>query len=286
VLAVLLICISFEIAGNPFAVIDDRYKILGRLELATLFVQWATMWCGSMIYASQDPDSKGFVVFLTVIVATMNIGMLIWLVVRLLMECVRESRENAAAASNANESGQITRIMSNLQMSMQRWRDGRVSDETLQARIRRRTIEASKDRNNMSCENPAVHIEMAERSGEVKVENEENADVDVDTTAISILDDDEVPTTTMHSNPHWKRLKLSVKASNAFKRSKDGRIGKKNQKKNQNQNQKKNQQRRAKRLSIVMKAKRDSAVEQTTTVVNAAAQAGAAEKKEDDDMKI
>jgi hypothetical protein len=284
VLAVLLICISFEIAGNPFAVIDDRYKILGRLELATLFVQWATMWCGSMIYASQDPDSKGFVVFLTVIVATMNIGMLIWLVVRLLMECVRESRENAAA--NANERGQITRIMSNLQMSMQRWRDGRVSDETLQARIRRRTIDASKDRNNMSCENPAVHIEMAEGSGEVIAENEENGDVDVDTTAISILEDVAVPTT-MHSNSHWKRLKLSVKASNAFKRSKDGRIGKKNQNKN------KNQQRRAKRLSIVMKAKRDSAVEQNTGVVHAAetgagagAEAGAAEKKEDDDMKM
>ena len=119
---------------------------------------------------------------------------------------------------------------------------------------------------------------MAERSGEVKAENEENGDVNVDTTALSILDDAAVPTTTMHSNPHWKRLKLSVKASNAFKRSKDGR--------NQNQNQKKNQQRRAKRLSIVMKAKRDSAVEQTTTVVNAAAEAGAAEKKEDDDMKM
>ena len=248
-LAVLLICISFEIAGNPFAVIDDRYQILGRLELATLFVQWATMWCGSMIYASQDPDSKGFVVFLTVVVAMMNIGMLIWLVVRLLKECVRESRENATA--NANQGGKITRIMSNLQMSVQRWKDRRVSDETLQARIRRRTIDANKDRNNMSCENPAVHIEMAERSGEVKVENEDNAD----TTAISILGDDAVPTTTTHSNPaHWKRLKLSVKTSNAFKGSSDGRIGK-----NQNQNQ----QRRAKRLSIVVKAKRDSAVEQT-----------------------
>ena len=120
---------------------------------------------------------------------------------------------------------------------------------------------------------------MAEHSGEVKAENEENGDVDVDTTALSILDDAAVPTTTMHSNPHWKRLKLSVKASNAFKRSKDGRIGKKNQNKN------KNQQRRAKRLSIVMKAKRDSAVEQNTRVVHAA-ETGAAEKKEDDDMKM
>ena len=217
VLAVLLICISFEIAGNPFAVIDDRYKILGRLELATLFVQWATMWCGSMIYASQDPDSKGFVVFLTVVVATMNIGMLIWLVVRLLIECVRESRENANNNANGNEGGKITRMMSNLQMSMQRWNDRRVSDETLQARIRRRTIEASKDRNNMSCENPALHVEMVKRLGEVKIENEENGENnDVDTTSISILDDAAVPA--MHSDPHWKsRLKRSVKASNAFK---------------------------------------------------------------------
>ena len=206
VLAVLLICISFEIAGNPFEVIDDRYKILGRLELATLFVQWATMWCGSMIYASQDPDSKGFVVFLTVVVATINIGMLIWLVVRLLMECVRESRENANNNANGNEGGKITRMMSNLQMSMQRWKDRRVSDETLQARIRRRTIEASKDRNNMSCENPALHVEMVKRSGEVKIENEENGENnDVDTTSISIFDDAAVPTTTMHSNPHWRR---------------------------------------------------------------------------------
>ena len=34
-----------------------------------------------MIFASQDPESKAFVVFLTVVVAIINIGMLIWLVV-------------------------------------------------------------------------------------------------------------------------------------------------------------------------------------------------------------
>ena len=193
----------------------------------------------------------------------MNIGMLIWLVVRLLMECVCESRENAAAAANANESGQITRIMSNLQMSMQRWKDGRVSVETLQARIRRRTIDANKDRNNMSCENPAVHIEMVERSGEVKVENEENAEnEDVDTTAISILDNAAVPPTTMHINPHWKRLKRSVKAANTFKSSAG-------------------QQKRVKRLSKVMKAQRDSsAVEENTT----AAAEGAEIKKVDSNI--
>ena len=84
---------------------------------------------------------------------------------------------------------------------------------------------------------------MAERSGEVKVENEENAeneDVDTCTTAISILDNAAVPPTTMHINPHWKRLKRSVKAANTFKSSAG-------------------QQKRVKRLSKVIKAKRDSA---------------------------
>jgi hypothetical protein len=96
VLAVLLICISFEIAGDPFYLVEQRFRILSRLELSTLFVQWATMWCGAMIFASQDPGSEGFVVFLTVVVATINIGMLVWLVVSLLMECVREQREEKA----------------------------------------------------------------------------------------------------------------------------------------------------------------------------------------------
>jgi hypothetical protein len=43
VLAVLLVCISLEIAGDPFKLFNDRFRILGRLEIATLFVQWATM---------------------------------------------------------------------------------------------------------------------------------------------------------------------------------------------------------------------------------------------------
>jgi hypothetical protein len=196
-----------------------------------------------MIYASQDSDSEGFVIFLTILVATMNIGMLIWLVVRLLMECVRESQEDATenATTSGNEGGKIKRIMSDLQMSVQRWRDARVSEETLQARIRQRTIEASNDINNMSCENPAVHIEMVENTGEVKVDLENNAE-NSETTAISIKD--EVPTR-MHSNPHWSRLKKSAKATNAFKAS----SGQKN---------------RTKRLSKLMKSRRNSALKQDT----------------------
>ena len=203
------------------------------------------MWCGSMIYASQDVDSKGFVIFLTILVATMNIGMLIWLVVRLLMECVRENQEDDDATANGDQVGKIKRIMSNLQMSVQRWRDGRVSEATLQARIRGRTIDADDGQHNTTRENPAVQIEMVESTaaaGEVKVVDNE------DTTAISILDA-AAPLSTMHSNPHWKRLKLSVKASNTLKSFAGGSSNN-------------NKQKRVKRLSTVMKARRNSALEQ------------------------
>jgi hypothetical protein len=161
------------------------------------------------------------------------------------MECVRESQEDATenATTSGNEGGKIKRIMSDLQMSVQRWRDARVSEETLQARIRQRTIEASNDTNNMSCENPAVHIEMVESTGEVKVDLENNAE-NADTTAISILNAAE-PNTTMHTNPHWNRLKKSAKATNAFKAS----SGQKN---------------RTKRLSKLMKSRRNSALKQDT----------------------
>ena len=173
VLAVLLICISFEIAGNPFALVNERYKILGRLELSTLFVQWATMWCGSMIYASQDPDSKGFVVFLTVIVATMNIGMLVWLVFRLLGECVREQREDRRrknAEGNHGDHGdgcgnRVLQTMADVDLAVQRWRFGRMSEGERQSRIRRRTVDANDDSGmNIMSENPARQIEMVDTS--------------------------------------------------------------------------------------------------------------------------
>jgi hypothetical protein len=172
VLAVLLICISFEIAGNPFALINDRYKILGRLELSTLFVQWATMWCGSMIYASQDPDSKGFVVFLTVVVATINIGMLVWLVLRLLGECLHEQREDRRRENEnggrGNRDGgtgnRLIEMMSDLELAVKRWKFGRMTEEERQTRIRSRTVDASENSGMKMSENPAMQIEMVDTS--------------------------------------------------------------------------------------------------------------------------
>ena len=202
VLAVLLICISFEIAGNPFALVNERYKILGRLELSTLFVQWATMWCGSMIYASQDPDSKGFVVFLTVVVATMNIGMLVWLVLRLLGECVREQREDRRRKNeegdpldvddgrDGSDGNRCIAMMSDLDLAVKRWRFGRMSEDARQTRIRRRTVDAN-DRSGMqTSENPAMQmIEMANRTIVVESNDGEiNVEIDSETLSVVVVD--------------------------------------------------------------------------------------------------
>ena len=164
VLAVLLVCISLEIAGGPFKLVNDRFRVLSRLEIATLFVQWATMWSGSMIFASQDPGSKPFVVFLTVIVAIVNVGMLVWLVAQFFSEYAHEQKEEAA--KKGGEGSTLVKMLASARHSIQRWRFKRMTPEEQQRAIRRRTIEA-KDSNIK--DNP-VTIEMSEvAAGEIKV---------------------------------------------------------------------------------------------------------------------
>jgi hypothetical protein len=160
-LALLLICISLEIAGDPFRLVTNRFRVLGRLEIATLFVQWATMWCGSMIFASQDLENESFVMFLTVAVAVLNISMLTWLVVQLLMECAREKQEDRAKKAADNDGtkrrSSFQKRLSDLNNSVKRWRSGRKSPEKRQSHVRKRTI-GSLDSNNL--ENP-FSVQMA-----------------------------------------------------------------------------------------------------------------------------
>merc|ERR1712166_1415088 len=104
------------------------------------------MWCGSMIYASQDRASEGFVVFLSFVVAVLNIGMLLWLGVRLLLECNQERQdENRTRRERGgdNASSTFRRKMSDLTLSVQRWRHRRMTVEEQQTRTRRRTFEAT-----------------------------------------------------------------------------------------------------------------------------------------------
>ena len=124
-----------------------------------------------MIFASQDPESKAFVVFLTVVVAIINIGMLIWLVVGMAKEYAHEQKEEAA--KNGDKGSSLSNKLSNARDSLQRWRFGRMTPEAQQRAIRRRTIDAA---NGNATENP-VTIEMAniyngESTGEIKVDDE------------------------------------------------------------------------------------------------------------------
>jgi hypothetical protein len=172
VIAVLFVCISLEISGDPYRLVNDRYRILGRLEIAALFVQWGTMWCGSMIFASQDYESRGLVVFLSILVVVMNVVMMLWLVTRLLMECAHERQ--------SNDEGQGSRNLSVVD-AVRRMRFRRMTPQAQQSRIRSRTVEAS---DGTMMRNPAMNVEMidirtvdeggeeGEEGGEVKVEED------------------------------------------------------------------------------------------------------------------
>ena len=93
-LLILFLCVSLEIAGAPFRAVTERHKVLGRLELASLFTLWGTMWCGTLIFASQAPGDEGFVVFLSVFVAMANVGIMLWLIFQLIAECAFENKDS------------------------------------------------------------------------------------------------------------------------------------------------------------------------------------------------
>lgn len=93
-LFILFVCISIEIAGEPYRIVTKRHEILGRLELASLFTLFLTMWCGLMIFASQAPGEESFVVFISFVVAFINVGTLLLMGVRLVAEYGFENKDS------------------------------------------------------------------------------------------------------------------------------------------------------------------------------------------------
>jgi hypothetical protein len=89
---------------------------------------------------------------------------------------------------------------------------------------------------------------------------------------------DEVPTK-MHRNPHWKKLKLSVKTANKFRSS----ILTASSSSSSPDNKLKGRRNRTKRLSKVMKSRRNSALEQNTKTEQAKSTATAAAA---DELKV
>ena len=129
-----------------------------------------------MIFASQDLESKAFVVFLTVVVAVINVGMLVWLVVGMAREYAHEQKEEAA--KNGDTGSSFSNVLSNARDSVQRWRFNRMTPEAQQRVIRSRTVDAA---DGNTAENP-VTIEMTgiydgESTGEIKVDDDEKVDL-------------------------------------------------------------------------------------------------------------
>jgi hypothetical protein len=67
-LLLLLVCIVFEIYGDPFDEVTDRHSILAKLELSSLLIEWWTMWSGLLIFQLEPESAMGVVLTATVII--------------------------------------------------------------------------------------------------------------------------------------------------------------------------------------------------------------------------
>ena len=182
VLAVLFICISLEIAGDPYKLVDESFRVLGRLEIISLFVQWSTMWGGSMIFASQDKESEGFVMFLSIVIAVENIALLAWSVMLFAAaykserdaEKARELEEELAANGGINVKRSTLLDIVN---DKRRWVQSRLSSKaTTQKKLRSRTV-SSKNLTNQTNVNPLEGIEMS-TINKKKIREDRNEDED------------------------------------------------------------------------------------------------------------
>ena len=212
VLAVLLVCISLEIAGEPYKLVDESFRILGRLEIISLFVQWSTMWGGSMIFASQDKESEGLIIFLSVVIAIENIVLLAWsfklFAVAYKSECDAESARKLAAELAANGGVVVTRdTLLDIMNDKCRWIQSRLSSNaTRQARIRSRTVDSS-DPTNQLRGNPladnSTGIELPTINGQEQIESSTSGSSVLSIVAIAEDESNDITagTSSMHTNP-------------------------------------------------------------------------------------
>jgi hypothetical protein len=101
-LLLILVCIVFEIHGNPYLMQTPKHQILGRLELSALMIEWGTMWSGLMIFQLDDskPSDKGFAITLTIVVIATNTILLICFVVQFVRAKNHERKEAAQLAAS------------------------------------------------------------------------------------------------------------------------------------------------------------------------------------------
>jgi hypothetical protein len=100
-LLLLLVCIVFEIHGDPYLMETPKHHVLGRLELSALMIEWGTMWSGLMIFQlnGSNPSDQGFAITLTIVVVVTNTFLLIYFVVQFIRAKIQERKEAARLAA-------------------------------------------------------------------------------------------------------------------------------------------------------------------------------------------
>ena len=104
VLLLLLVCIGLEVVADPYQEVTEAHAVLKKLEVSSLLVEWITFWCGLMIYQS-DATSNGLSIFLSLVVVSTNVTLMLWFVKVLIQAYIEESKESAMVKT-------ITRILS------------------------------------------------------------------------------------------------------------------------------------------------------------------------------
>jgi hypothetical protein len=89
-LLILLICIVFEIYGDPFLVVTERHNILARLETSSLIIEWLTMWSGLLIFESAQESAVGILLTISVVVG--NIVLFGWAIFKFIRQKLYERK--------------------------------------------------------------------------------------------------------------------------------------------------------------------------------------------------
>lgn len=86
----LFFCVVVELIGKPYREVSPAHKILPKLELSALYIEWCTLWSGLMIH-EMSRKIEGIKVLMTVIVIIANITLMMWMLAVLLRSYLREN---------------------------------------------------------------------------------------------------------------------------------------------------------------------------------------------------
>jgi hypothetical protein len=229
-----------------------------RLEMLSLTTSFLSLWLGSFFWSSVNDEATDIV--LSFLVVTINVLFLVYLVVVLVGDTCQDynivetastlkrkvSHRGSTFFQNRRSKSQSTAAASNNALR------STVPDHVIHwpASNEMKTMGNPLDHNALDLETGVELTQMHTAKGERERERD-------DVKSMSKKKKDTAPTSTkMHRNPHWNKLRLSVKTANAFKASSSAAAAV------VVANKLKGRKNRTKRLSKVMKSKRNSEVKQ------------------------